>query len=224
MQPNKIVVTGAAGFIGSHVADAVAEKYPNATLVLFDKMTYAAHADNVLGLLNRPNVHLELADLVDLDACDRATRDADLVIHLAAESHVDNSFGNSLLFTKSNVLGTHTLAEAARMNNVGRFLHVSTDEVYGQILEGLVDEDGKLNPTNPYSASKAAAEMVITGTSLATRCDPNGSCQQHLWHPPVSRKILPNFILRMHHGMKLEIHGNGLNRRRYPQQPTLPKA
>lgn len=216
MQPNKIVVTGAAGFIGSHVADAVAEKYPNATLVIFDKMTYAAHADNVLGLLNRPNVHLELADLVDLDACDRATRDADLVIHLAAESHVDNSFGNSLLFTKSNVLGTHTLAEAARMNKVGRFLHVSTDEVYGQILEGLVDEEGKLNPTNPYSASKAAAEMVINGYLLSYKMPIQMVRANNIFGiRQYPEKILPNFILRMHHGMNLEIHGNGLNRRRY---------
>jgi UDP-glucose 4,6-dehydratase len=212
----KIVVTGAAGFVGSHVAEAIVEKYPDSHIVLFDKMTYASHSDNVIHLLRDKRVEFQLADLCDPDACVKAATGADLVVHLAAESHVDNSFGNSLLFTRSNVLGTHTLAEAARSNNVGLFVHVSTDEVYGQILEGDVDETAKLNPTNPYSASKAAAEMVLNGYQksygmpiIMVRANNIFGVRQF------PEKILPTFIMRMLHGMTLQIHGSGKNCRRY---------
>lgn len=212
----KIVVTGAAGFVGSHVAEAVTEAYPDSQILLFDKMTYASHSENVMHLLRDGRVQFLLADLCDADACVKAATDADLIIHLAAESHVDNSFGNSLLFTRSNVVGTHTLAEAARMHNVGLFIHVSTDEVYGQILEGDVDETASLNPTNPYSASKAAAEMILNGYMrsykmpvIIVRANNIFGIRQY------PEKIMPTFIMRMLTGQRLQIHGSGQNRRRY---------
>src|SRR5439155_737390 len=101
--------------------------------------------------------------ICDGDLCRRVVRHADLVVHLAAESFVDNSFGDPLTFTITNTLGTHMLLEACRIAGVPRFIHVSTDEVYGEVLRGCVEEDAPFNPTNPYSASKAAAEMIILG-------------------------------------------------------------
>lgn len=212
----KIVVTGAAGFVGSHVAEAVVNAYPESQIVLFDKMTYASHSENVMHLLRDGRVQFQLADLCDADACVKAVTDAELIIHLAAESHVDNSFGNSLLFTRSNVLGTHTLAEAARSNNVGLFVHVSTDEVYGQILEGDVDETAKLNPTNPYSASKAAAEMILNGYMRSYKMPVIMVRANNIFGiRQFPEKIMPTFIMRMIHGLPLQIHGSGQNRRRY---------
>lgn len=159
----KILITGAAGFVGSHVADAVIAGVPEAQVTVLDKMTYAADFRNLAGVLANRHTRLVVGDICDLEACHQVTRDVEIVVNLAAESHVDNSFGNSLHFTHTNVLGTHTLLEACRLNKVPRILHVSTDEVYGDILDGSFSESAPLNPTNPYSASKAAAEMVIRG-------------------------------------------------------------
>ena len=118
MKINKILITGAAGFIGSHVYDHFSKLYPNASIIVLDKMTYAANIKNIPSVLTNENHRLIVGDLVDLDTCLKATLGADLVIHLAAESHVDNSFNNSIIFSKSNELGTHTLMEACKQNKV----------------------------------------------------------------------------------------------------------
>ena len=144
----KIVITGGAGFIGSHVVEKVIQEYPEAKVYILDKMTYAADFDNISHLLERGHRHLHVGDLCDFELCQRLTVDTDVVLHVAAESHVDNSFGNSLRFTHSNALGTHTLLEACRVNGIGKFIHVSTDEVYGEIHEGLHVEGDFLDPTN----------------------------------------------------------------------------
>src|SRR5882757_9745274 len=156
-----ILITGGAGFIGSHVVERMMREYPDANIYILDKMTYAADIRNLDGLLDWQRCHLIVGDLTDFDLCSRVTRDMDCVLHLAAESHVDNSFGNSLQFTRSNALGTHSLLEACRVNKVKKFVHVSTDEVYGEIAEGMHLETDGLDPTNPYSASKAAADMLV---------------------------------------------------------------
>ncbi|MBI2233823.1 MAG: GDP-mannose 4,6-dehydratase [Micavibrio aeruginosavorus] len=165
----KIVITGGAGYIGSHIVEKFAADYPGASITVLDKMTYAAHIENILPLITAGRVDLIVGDICDIDACARAVKDADLVIHAAAESHVDNSFSSSLVFTHTNVYGTHCVMEACRQAGTPRIIHVSTDEVYGQVLSGAVDEQAPMNPTNPYSASKAAAEMVINGYKQSYR-------------------------------------------------------
>ena len=115
---NKIIITGAAGFVGSHVYDHFSGIYPKAEIIILDKMTYAADIRNIPNIMSISNHMLVVGDVADLDVCLRVTKNADLVIHLAAESHVDNSFGNSMIFTKSNTLGTHVLMEACKRNNV----------------------------------------------------------------------------------------------------------
>lgn len=216
MSPSRIVVTGAAGFIGSHVAELLAASYPDARFVFFDKMTYAAHYENVRSLLERHDARLVVADLSDFEACQSATKGADLVVHLAAESHVDTAFGNSLLFTRTNVVGTHTLLEACRGNGVPRFIHVSTDEVYGEVLEGSATEDAPLCPTNPYSASKAGAEMLVRGyvrsygaPVVVVRANNIYGIRQY------PEKIIPKFTMRLLRGTTLPLHGHGGHRRRY---------
>lgn len=213
---HKIVVTGGAGFIGSHVVERMVAEFPHSGLAILDKMTYAADIENVAHILERGKRQLYVGDLCDLDFCTNVTKDADLVLHLAAESHVDRSFGNSLRFTQSNTLGTHTLLEACRVNQVAKFIHVSTDEVYGEIHNGLHVETDVLDPTNPYSASKAAADMIVKGyirsfnlPVITVRANNIYGIRQY------PEKLIPRFILLCLNGQKLPLHGDGTNRRRF---------
>lgn len=211
-----IVLTGGAGFIGSHIADHLFEAFPDTTLTIIDKMTYAAHVGNVSHLICDSRVRLEVGDICDFAFCSRFTKDADLVIHAAAESHVDNSFGNSLPFTMSNVYGTHVIMEACRFHGVPKIIHVSTDEVYGEVLEGECDESTQLNPTNPYSASKAGAEMIIRGylncykmPIVTVRANNVFGVRQF------PEKLIPKFSLYLLNDRKLPLHGDGSNRRHF---------
>jgi dTDP-glucose 4,6-dehydratase len=212
----KIVITGGAGFIGSHIVERFTALYPKTTILVLDKMTYAADIRNILPLMDQGQVQLMVGDIVDPGTCERAVKGADLVIHAAAESHVDNSFGNSYEFTKTNVAGTHCLIEASRRAGVEKFIHVSTDEVYGEVLTGKADEDTVLRPTNPYSASKAAAEMIINGYRksfkfpvIIVRANNIFGIRQY------PEKIIPKFLLTLMMGRQLTIHGSGKNVRHY---------
>lgn len=166
----KIVITGGAGFIGSHIVDHFAGLYPDAHVTVFDKMTYAADIHNIMHLIETRRIELIVGDICNLQRCYQVLDGCDLLIHAAAESHVDNSFGNSLEFSRTNVLGTHALMEAALKSGVPKIIHVSTDEVYGEVITGRVDEAAHLAPTNPYSASKAAADMIIEGYKNPSSC------------------------------------------------------
>lgn len=212
----KIVITGGAGFIGSHIVERFSSVNPEAEVIVLDKMTYAADVRNILPLMTGGRIDLRVGDIVDLSTCRRAVEGADLVIHAAAESHVDNSFGNSLNFTKTNVLGTHSLMEACREANVPRIIHVSTDEVYGEVLSGAASEETVLKPTNPYSASKAAAEMIVNGYRqsfglpvIMLRANNIYGIRQF------PEKIIPKFIISLLLGRKLTLHGTGENRRHF---------
>src|SRR3990167_5693779 len=212
----KIVITGGAGFAGSHIVDEACLQYPDARIVVLDKMTYAGDVRNISHHVFSNRVQLLVGDVADLEFCRRAVKGATLVIHAAAESHVDNSFGNSLEFTRTNVLGTHSLMEACRQERVAKVVHVSTDEVYGEVMDGAAVEDDVLRPTNPYSSSKAAAEMILRGYIQS-------------YHEPIvvirannlygirqfPEKIIPRFICHMLTGRRLPLHGNGSNRRHY---------
>lgn len=211
-----IVLTGGAGFIGSHVADHFYKAFPNSQLTIIDKMTYAADIDNLRDIIQDPRVRLAVGDICDYPFVSRYVAEADLVIHAAAESHVDNSFGNSLPFTMTNVYGTHVVMEACRLHKVPRILHVSTDEVYGEVLEGANDESAPMNPTNPYSASKAGAEMVIRGFLNCYRMPIVTVRANNIFGiRQFPEKIIPKFSLLLHHGMKVPIHGDGSNRRHF---------
>lgn len=212
----KIVITGGAGFAGSHIVDQACQHYPDARILVLDKMTYAGDVRNVVEHVLTGRIQLIVGDVADLETCCRVLSGADLVIHAAAESHVDNSFGNSLEFTRTNVLGTHCLIEACRQGRVPRFVHISTDEVYGEILTGSVDEEAILRPTNPYSASKAGAEMILRGyvqsyASPVVMVRANNLYGQRQF----PEKIIPRFICNLLSGQRLPIHGDGSNRRHY---------
>lgn len=213
---NKIVITGGAGFVGSHVYDHFASIYSQSKIIILDKMTYAADIRNIPNISYNSNHSLVVGDVSDLDVCLQVTKNADLVLHLAAESHVDNSFGNSIVFTKSNTLGTHTLMEACRRNLVKKIIHVSTDEVYGENTNGIFEEEDQLNPTKPYAAAKAAAEMLVKSyissfnlPVITVRANNIYGIRQY------PEKIISRCTLRAINGLPLLLHGDGTNLRHY---------
>ena len=214
---DKIVVTGGVGYIGSHIVEKCLSAYPGCRLTVLDKMTYAADIRNLLHLMTgQKKIDLIVGDICDLDTSLRAVKGAGLVIHAAAESHVDNSFGNSFEFTKTNVAGTHSVMEACRQAGVKKIIHVSTDEVYGEIREGAATEDTVLRPTNPYSASKAAAEMIVNGYRQSFKSPVIVIRANNIFGiRQFPEKIIPKFIISLLMGRKLTIHGDGQNRRHF---------
>jgi UDP-glucose 4,6-dehydratase len=212
----KILITGGAGFIGSHITERMCASFPDAEVVVLDKMTYAADFNYILPLIASDRVQLVVGDVCDFDLCKRVTKNCDLVIHAAAESHVDRSFRSSILFTRTNTLGTHTVMEACHASKVERIIHISTDEVYGEILEGSCNEQSPMNPTNPYSASKAAAEMIVSGyqysfhiPTIIVRANNIFGIRQF------PEKLIPRCIVSLMYGEKIPLHGTGLNVRHF---------
>jgi len=213
---NKIVITGGAGFIGSHIVDFFIAQFPEAECIVLDKMTYAADFRYVEQHRENVNFSLVVGDICDQDTCHAVLQDADLLIHAAAESHVDNSFESSLIFTKTNVLGTHTIIQSALHHKVSKVIHISTDEVYGEVVEGAVSESRAFDPTNPYSASKAAAEMIVNGyikafnlPAILVRANNMFGTRQF------PEKLIPGSLIRLMTGDKIMLHGSGLNKRTF---------
>ena len=210
MQINKVFISGAAGFIGSHLSEFLFKNYPESEFILFDELTYAANIKFLNSIINSKRVKFIKADLVDYDKLLRSLKNVDLAINAAAESHVDNSFGNSLLFTKTNTLGTHCFLEACRVNKVKKIIHVSTDEVYGQNLGKPFEESRFLNPTNPYSASKAGADMLVNSyvhsfkiPIITVRANNIFGTRQY------PEKLISKTIYNLINKKKMTIHGKG---------------
>lgn len=212
----RILITGGAGFIGSHLTEAFAADFPDHKIIVLDKMTYAADVRYIAPLIEAGRVQLTVGDICDYEICRKLVDGCDLVIHAAAESHVGRSFHNSILFTETNALGTHTVMEACREAQIPRIVHVSTDEVYGEVLSGKCDETAELNPTNPYSASKAAAEMIVNGYRhsfklpvLMVRANNVFGIRQF------PEKLIPHCIMSLIDGRKIQLHGDGSHMRHY---------
>lgn len=220
MQYSKIMITGGAGFIGSHVIRKMVNKYPNTTFVNVDCLTYAGNLENLIDIESKPNYIFEKADITDadlmLDLFDKHQFDG--VIHLAAESHVDRSIANPDAFIKTNVLGTLNLLNAARhcwhtnFNNK-LFYHISTDEVYGSLGEtGFFTESTSYDPRSPYSASKASSDHLVRAyfhtfnlPVVISNCSNNyGSFQ-------FPEKLIPLMINNILQGKNLPIYGKGEN-------------
>lgn len=221
-----ILITGAAGFIASHVAIRLAKNYPHYKIVALDCMDYCANLRNLSEVMSNSNFkfikgNVQSADLINYVL---TTEGIDTVMHFAAQTHVDNSFGNSLVFTQSNILGTHTMLEACRAlkSQIKRFVHVSTDEVYGESLSYDDIDDGShemhtaLDPTNPYAATKAGAEMLVKAYTrsygLPTLITRGNNCYGPHQFP---EKLIPKMIMMLSKGMKLTVHGDGSCKRSY---------
>lgn len=216
-----IIVTGGAGFIGSHVVRLFVEKYPDYTIYNVDKLTYAGNLANLKDIEDRSNYRFVKADVCDFDTMLGIMRDNDIdgIIHLAAESHVDRSIKDPFTFARTNVMGTLTLLEAARRAWEGRyegkmFYHISTDEVYGALGfdSTLFKEDTRYDPHSPYSASKASSDHFVRAfhdtygmPSIVTNCSNNYGPYQF------PEKLIPLFINNIRHGRPLPVYGKGEN-------------
>lgn len=221
MDSKTVLLTGGCGCIGSCVINTLTSLYPNTKFINLDVLTYAANPKNINDV---PNYQFVKGNIYDADMVSYVfdTYKPNIVIALAAETHVDNSFGNSLKFTQTNVLGTHTLLECARSyrdkgGDLELFLHMSTDEVLGSINgDKPGDENSLLLPSNPYSASKAAGEMICHAyiksfklPIIIVRCNNAVSKYQH------PEKLIPKTITTILKGQKVPVHGNGSSLRTF---------
>lgn len=213
-----IVVTGGAGFIGSHfVREALSDRYPaleDAHVTVLDKLTYAGNRANLAPVADSTRLTFVQGDICDPATVDAVMSDADQVVHFAAESHVDRSIDGAADFVRTNVVGTQTLLDAALRHGVARFVHVSTDEVYGSIPEGSWPEDHPLEPNSPYSASKAGSDLLARAyfrthglPVVVTRCSNNYGPYQF------PEKVIPLFVTNLLDGKPVPLYGDGSNMR-----------
>ncbi|GER45113.1 dTDP-glucose 4,6-dehydratase [Striga asiatica] len=220
--PKNILITGAAGFIASHVANRLIRNYPEYKIVVLDKLDYCSNLKNLLPSKSSPNFKFVKGDIDSADLVNYLliTENIDTIMHFAAQTHVDNSFGNSFEFTKNNIYGTHVLLEACKVTGqIRRFIHVSTDEVYGETDEDAVvgnHEASQLLPTNPYSATKAGAEMLVMAYGRSYGLPVITTRGNNVYGPnQFPEKLIPKFILLAMRGKTLPIHGDGSNVRSY---------
>jgi dTDP-glucose 4,6-dehydratase len=210
----RYLVTGGAGFIGSNFIRHLLREEPQATVTSLDALTYAgvkATVDELDELGRHTFVH---GDIRDSGLVRRLMADHDVVVHFAAESHVDRSIESPGLFLETNVVGTGVLVDAARRKKVGTFIHVSTDEVYGSVDQGFASESAPLEPSSPYSASKAASDLVARSYAvtyeypvIVTRCTNNYGPYQF------PEKVIPLFVTNLLDGKKVPLYGHGRNER-----------
>ena len=209
----RLLVTGGAGFIGSNYVRMLLDGslVGVSKLIILDKLTYSGNKSNLKGL-NQSDYEFVQGDICDSDLVSKLTKKVDSVVNFAAESHVDRSIDSSKEFFQTNVIGTHTLLEAARRNNLGSFIQISTDEVYGSITEGSWDEGFPLLPNSPYAASKASGDLISQaffrtyGIDVRiTRCSNNYGPYQF------PEKVIPLFITNLLRNKKVPLYGDGLN-------------
>ena len=214
-----ILITGGAGFIGSHLVKYLVKKYKDYNIINLDKLTYASNISFLSDINNYKNYTFIEADICDLKKIQEIFNNYKIsnVIHLAAESHVDNSIENALEFAKTNILGTINLLELCRRNwnkkKNNLFYHISTDEVFGTLDEtGFFTENSKYDPHSPYSASKASADHFVRAfydthklPVLISNCSNNYGPNQH------KEKLIPTVINSLINNTKIPIYGNGLN-------------
>ncbi len=212
----QILVTGGAGFIGSNFIKFILKKYPNYKIINLDALTYCGNLKNLSEVENNSNYEFVYGDICDKKLVNALVKKVDWVVNFAAHSHVDNSIKSPEPFIKTNIEGVFNLLEASKEHNIEKFLQISTDEVYGSIEKGSFDENSPLNPSSPYSASKAGADMLVLSyfktfnlRTLITRCSNNYGPNQY------PEKLIPLCILNILKNKNVTLYGNGLNIRNW---------
>jgi dTDP-glucose 4,6-dehydratase len=210
----KLLVTGGLGFIGSNFIQYMLGEYPGCTVTNLDKMTYAGNPANLTDFEKDPRYLFVRGDICDPNAVEQvfSHHAFDAVVHFAAESHVDRSIHDASAFITTNVLGTQTLLDAALRHKIARFIHISTDEVYGSTPAGSFKETDILNPSSPYSASKAGSDLIARAffithelPVIVTRCTNNFGPYQY------PEKLIPFFVTNLLQGKKVPVYGTGKN-------------
>lgn len=213
----KMLITGGAGFIGCNFVHQMVEKYDH-EIVVFDKLTYAANLDYLNDIKNR--IEFVKGDIGDFGSVKDVMKDCDMVVNFAAETHVDRSIKDPGVFVKTDVIGTYNLLENIRKYDVEKYLQISTDEVYGSIENGSFTEKSNINPSSPYSASKAGADVLVSAyyktygaPVIITRSSNNFGPYQF------PEKLIPLFILNAMQNKQLPVYGDGKNIRDWIYAP-----
>jgi dTDP-glucose 4,6-dehydratase len=212
--PRNYLVTGGAGFIGSNFVRYLLDNEPDARVTNLDLLTYAGVPATVAELDSYPNHEFVKGDIRDEGLVDEVVPGHDVVVHFAAESHVDRSISGPAPFLSTNVVGTGVVLDAAQRHEVPRFIHISTDEVYGSVSEGFAREDAVLDPSSPYSSSKAGSDLLALSYFITydypvvvTRCTNNYGPFQF------PEKVIPLFVTNLLEGKKVPLYGEGRNER-----------
>jgi dTDP-glucose 4,6-dehydratase len=209
-----MLVTGGYGFIGSNFIRYTLETHPEIAVINLDKLTYAGNPENLRDIASRPHYTFIKGDICDPPVVHEIFKreSIDTVVHFAAESHVDRSISDASSFIRTNVLGTFTLLDVALNLDIKRFIHISTDEVYGSIATGSFAEDAPLNPSSPYSSSKASSDLIARSYFIThglpviiTRCTNNYGPYQY------PEKLIPLFITNLIEGKSVPVYGTGTN-------------
>ena len=210
----KVLVTGGAGFIGSHFIRSWLKTHPTHEIVDLDALTYAGSRERLEDVEREPRYRFIHGDICDPAVVPQAVEGCSLVVHFAAETHVDRSITNAAPFLRTNVEGTQVLLNAARAAGVSRFLHLSTDEVYGPVLEGAVDEHAPLSPRSPYAASKAAGDLLAQAFHHTYGLAVIVVRPTNVFGPgQFPEKFIPLCIVNGLDGMPVPIYGDGQQRR-----------
>ena len=213
MKRMRVLVTGGLGFIGSNFCRYMLKRHPDCDLINVDKIGIGANPANLRDMENDKRYTFIKGDICNPQFLSKIVRDVDIVVNIAAETHVDRSIVDPYMFLQNNTVGTFTILEALRKHNkTARLVHVSTDEVYGQALVGSFTENTPANPSNPYSASKAAADMFVLAyhktydlNASITRCTNNFGPYQ------LPEKLIPKTIIRVLKNLPVPIYGSGTN-------------
>lgn len=210
----KLLITGGCGFIGSNFIKYYLKNHPEDKIVNLDKLTYAGRIENLKELKGNKNYEFIKGDICNPKSVAKAMKEADRVVHFAAESHVDRSIKDPFVFLKTDVIGTAVLLEEARRQKIEKFVYISTDEIYGSVEQDFSKEDSPIKPSSPYSASKAAADRLAFsyyytyGLPVVIH---RGSNNFGPYQYP--EKIIPLFITNLLRGKKVPLYGTGLNKR-----------
>lgn len=214
----KILVTGGAGFIGSNFIRYILKKYPDYKIVNFDKLTYAGNLENLKDVDSNPNYTFVKGDIADEKAADEvlSAGDFDAIINYAAETHVDRSITGPKDFIITDVVGTHTLLEAAKKYKIDRYVQISTDEVFGSISDGYFSEKSPFMPNSPYSASKAGADHLCRAYFVTYGLPVIVTHSCNVYGPyQYPEKLIPLFVTNLIRGRKVPVYGDGKNVREW---------
>jgi dTDP-glucose 4,6-dehydratase len=218
----RLLVTGGAGFIGSEFVRSTLSRYPSDEVTVLDKLTYAGNLANLAPVADDVRYRFFEGDIADRDAVERAVSGCDVVVNFAAETHVDRSILDPDAFVKTDVLGTWTLAQAARAAGVQRFLQVSTDEVYGAVLDGASTEVDRLDPTSPYSASKAGGELLVLAAARTFGLPALVVRGANAFGPyQYPEKLIPLHITNALDDQPLPVYGDGQQQRQWTYVPDF---
>jgi len=222
-EPKNILLTGGAGFIGSHAAILLCKKYPEYNIVVYDVLDYCSCLENITTeLKDCSNFKFIKGNISSPDLVSYALKEhkIDTIMHFAAQTHVDNSFGNSFAFTNANIYGTHVLLESAKnCDTIRRFIHVSTDEVYGEgedFETAPMQEEHVLEPTNPYAATKAGAEFLVKSYLRSFKLPCLITRGNNVYGPhQFPEKLIPKFTNQLLRDLPVTLHGDGQNTRNF---------